>query len=165
MAFDEKIATELLASEKLLAVGQWLPRPDGAQELMCDFDGDHPQIGRLSMKVRVSAGTPGRFSFVVLLAQPGLRQRDRVYALDVNATPHSNPLKPDDPDSLRLFLAGETHEHHFKDRVCNQAIDTFARPVEPPPLNFLEAATYLYAKLNVTTPPNIPLPPMQGNLV
>lgn len=163
--FDESIAMVLFNAPKTLVLGGWLSRGDGSQELSCDFDGDHPQMRRLVLKVRISAGTSERASFVLLLKQPGQRQMHRIYALDLNGTPHSNPRKTNDVDSLRRFQPGESHEHHFEDRIHDGPVDGFARPVHLSPPNFFEAASYVCAKISVETPPDIPPPPAQGILV
>jgi hypothetical protein len=123
-------------------------------------------ISRLKLIVRISAGSSNKMSFTLLLGKPGFKQSQRIYALDLNpTTPHLNPFKPGDPDSGRMFKPGQSHEHHFKDRVDDADPSGFACYIMTQLHGFNDTASYVCDMLNTRRPPEFPPPPSQGQLL
>lgn len=165
VSFDAGLARELIAIRKTVAVGEW-GEDNGSRSITCSFDAMHVKINLLTMCVRVSSGSKDKVSYLLLLGKPGLKQRDRIYALDLNPTgPHSNPLKPGDPDSGQLFRPGESHEHGFWDRIDDRDPSRFARSLPLELSGFQDALDYFCDKINIERPPDLPPLPEQGMLL
>ncbi|UWR36173.1 hypothetical protein [Sulfitobacter sp. W074] len=165
MIFDDGLAQELFAIRKTVAIGAW-GEDNGARSITCGFDALHAKINLLTMCVRISSGSQDKISYLLLLGRPGFKQKDRIYALDLNPTaPHSNPLKRDDPDSGRMFRPGKSHEHGFWDRIDDRQPSKFARPISVHLPGYQAALDYFCDKINIERPPDLPLPPEQGMLL
>lgn len=165
MVFDEGLATALTATPKAFMPGTWLPVSMGTC-LPCGYSGDHAHMDRLESKFYISSGTPDKASFTLLMRIAGHKQMWRIYALDWNPTsPHMNPIKPGSEYSGKLFLPGETHEHHFSKRVQDGNPCGFAVPVTADLKDFSAALTYFCDRVKVIRPPFSPEPPAQGQLL
>jgi hypothetical protein len=163
--FNEELATALFGTRKTIAIGEW-GEDNGARLITCSFDAMHAKINLLTMCIRASSGSHDKISYTLLLGRPGIRQRDRIYALDLNPTgPHANPLKNGDPDSGRLFRPGESHEHDFRDRIDDRDPSKFARPLATSLSGFHDALDYFCDKTNIERPPELPPMPEQGMLL
>jgi hypothetical protein len=165
VTFDDRLAQELFTVEKTIALSIW-GESDGARKITCGFDAKHAKINLLTMVVRISSGSRDKVSYCLFLGRPGFKQRDRIYALDLNPTgPHSNPFKPNDPDSGRMFKPGDNHEHGFWDRIDDREPSRFARPLPIILSEYQTSLDYFCDRINIKRPPDLPAPPEQGMLL
>lgn len=165
MKFDVGLATALLAAPKAFLPARWVDVPMGTL-LTAGYHGRNPTIDRLESKFYISKGSTDKASFTLLMRVVGYRQMWRIYALDWNPTsPHINPLKPGNPFSGRVFRPGETHEHHFSERVEDVNPCGFATPVTAFLPDYNDALAYFCARVGISRPPEPPPPPAQGTLL
>lgn len=165
MDFDEHLARSLIETPKVMSPGIWVDLAP-TNQLLGDFLGSHPSIDRLQMKIHISGGGADRASFSLLLRTIGVRQRWRIYGLDWNpGGRHTNPLRPGNPYSGRIFEAGETHEHHFENRITDDNPNQFATPVDEELPDYPAAFSYFCAMINATARDDFPPPPAQRTLL
>lgn len=165
MMFDEGLAAVLVAAQKAFLPGEWQAVEAGTS-IRSGFSGDVASIDRLQCAIRLSNGSTDKASFTLLMRLIGQRQRWRIYALDWNPTsPHINPLKDGSPFSGAIFRPGDTHEHHFQDRVDDTNPSAFAVPVHENLKNYDDALSWFCGRMNIIRPPHLPAPPSQGRLL
>lgn len=165
MGFDERMARALIDCEKDFLSADWIPVKLNHQ-LTCDFYSAFPPIDRLEMKLHLTGDGGDRASFALLMRILGMKQRWRIYGLDWNpAGRHVNPFSIGHRWSGRIFMPGETHEHHFEDRVTDDNPHQFGRPIGADLPTYDLALTYFCDTVNIRRPPDLPERPEQRSLI
>lgn len=165
LSFDERLAQALIGCEKEFLPADWIPVKLNHQ-LTCNFYSSYPAIDRLEMKLHMSGGEADRANFALLMRIIGMKQKWRIYGLDWNpAGRHVNPFFDGHKWRGRIFMPGETHEHHFEDRVTDDNPHQFGRPVKADLASYELALAYFCVKVNIRRPPHLPSPPLEWLLI
>lgn len=171
MNVDYAIVERIFAIEKRIIPGNWLASQDSSgmeygRKILCNLSANDTAIDHFVLRARMSSGSLDKVTIQLDFGLPTSRLRAPVYRLDLNPTsPHSNGLKPGDPDSGRIIQPGTTHEHSYRDRLSDARPDGFGRPVLDQLTDFGDAIAFVCATLNIVNPGDFPAPKPQGILL